>query len=312
MSNIEPVKGSATVIIDDLFTYEQLDKQDSDFLKEKAAYINARRHITHTLITEMGKALIEAKERLPGVFLRWARSEFGFSDDSLENYMNVARRMPALPDDQPGNIQARALYLLTRESTPATARIEAQELAGQGVTVDYNTAFILANAPVEIKTRYLSEELPKQTAYDLTRVLSKKTLSPEVKAVCLQQGVTSPELVEYLDKAHSDYIRTKGTQRERSTWIDIESDGWQLNGVGWSVPIGQARPVDIDRFKVDRSAMHKDFAPQRWEWVVTDVPLQETSDGRLILILDNPALQNMAAGEYVRLQIRTPKESDDE
>lgn len=309
LNNMEPARTLSGTIVQ-TFDYNKLPKQDAEYLRGQAAEINARMAITHTLRVEIGKILIDAKARLPGVFLSWVKSEFGYSSDTAENLMNVALRMAELPQGTDALFQARSLYLLGRESTPESVRQEAIDLASTGMPVDYEVAYILAQAPVEIKSRYLLEELPKKTAFDLAKALNRKGLSDEVKSVCLNQRVSCPELIDYLAKAHSDYQRTKGTYKERSTWADIEEDNWVLNGISWSVPLSDARPVDIDRFKVDRSAMHKDFAPQRWEWVVTDAPLQSTSDGRLILILDKPEFETMNEGDYVRLQIRVPKESD--
>lgn len=291
------------------FDYAALVPDDAEFLRNQAAYINARRHITHQLITEMGRALGAAKKRLPGVFLQWARAEFGFSDDTIENYMNVAQRFPALEPqtDGGGAIQARALYLLSRTATSDDARTEAARLAGAGQVVDYQTAFILAEAPAQIKTRYLKEELPKQAAYDLAKTYSRRTLPQPVRDVCITQNVSYPEVIAYLAKTYIDYQQTKGTPRERRTWLDIEADNWQLNGLGWSVPLGQARPVDISRYVVDRAAMHRDLAPRRFQWLQTDSLVEQTPDGRYILILEKPEFKNLN-GQLLTVQIRLPIE----
>lgn len=302
-------KYSAQIIIDD-FSYAALPPEQAEFLRQKAARINARRHITHTLIEEMGRDLLETKERLPGVFLQWARAEFQFSDDTIENYINVAKRLPAMPEGTTAPIQARALYLLSRESTPDAARQEAQELAASGVPVDYKTAFILANAPPELKARYVAEELPKESAYELTKVLGRRTLSPEVKQICLDQKVSAPELVTYLDQAYRDYERTAGTTYERLTFKDIERDNWTLNGLGWSVKLGEARVVDIERYKVDRAQMHKDNAPRRYQWLITESTLQEAPDGSLYLQITKSDFDGLESGQLLTVQIRLPISGD--
>lgn len=287
------------------FDYTTLGPDDAEFLRNQAAYINARRHITHQLITEMGGALIAAKYRLPGVFLLWSRLEFGFSDDTIENYMNVAKWFPALENSSATSIQLRALYKLSSINTDESARTEAAQLSNAGQTVDYKTAYILAEAPVEVKTDYLNETLPKDSAYEMARVYKKKSLPQTVRDVCISHRVSSPEIVDYLAEAYLDYQRTKGTIHERSTYADIENDKFHLNGLGWSVPISQARAVDIQRYKVDRAFMHRDLAPKRYEWLETNALVQKTPDGRLVIVLEKPDFAQLE-GALLMLKVRLP------
>ena len=289
--------------VDSGFDYSTLPTDDAEFLRNKAAYINARRHITHQLITEMGIALIEAKERLPGVFLAWARNEFQFSDDTIENYMNVAAKFPAL-EQTGGIIQAKALYLLSRGSTPESVRTEAAELAGAGVPVDYKTAFILAEAPPEVKARYLAEELPKDSAFDLARVYKKKTIPQPVKEVCIGQKVSSASVVNYLAEAWTDYQATKGTVHERSTYADIEADGWTLNGLGWAVPISQAREVDIERFKVDRQTMRIDKAMEAFEWIRLKGNISEINGVTVLIPDDSKSLKGNTGAVVIDVRVK--------
>lgn len=291
------------------FAYDDLPEQDAAFLRDKAAYINARRQLTHQLIAEMGAALLEAKARLPGVFLAWARAEFGFSDDTIENYCKVARNMPTLPPGRSALYKARALYKLSGDNIPDSVRGEADSLAADGNTIDYETAYILADAPEPIKQRYLDESLPKATAYQLARTLNNKHLSPIVKQVCLDQQVSDPAVIQYLAEAYRDYLTTKDTIRERRTWKDIEADNWQLNGVGWSVPLSDARAVDIDRFKVDRAAMHRANAPTSYTWLRVESAVKTLPDGRVILVLDTATLKKFE-GKRLLVDIRLPEAND--
>lgn len=295
---------SATMTISPVeFSYEDLTPDDAEFLRAKAAYINARRHINHQLIVEMGSALLEAKTRLPGVFLPWATAEFKVSHDTLENYMNVARNLPALPQEQGALFQARALYHLAGKGVTDESRAQAGQIAESGRVVDYETAYILADAPLEIKERYLAETLTKADAYNLAKVLNKKTTPPAVKAVCLTNGVSAPEVVEYLTQAYNDV--SKG----RETWGDIAADEFQLNGMGWSVPLSQARLTDLERYRVDRAFMHRDNAPRRYQWVELAAPVQHTKDGRDIIVIDRPDLKGLE-GQSLTVQVRIPiKES---
>lgn len=282
------------------FSYDDLPSDDAEFLRNKAAYINARRHLNHQLVVEMGQALIAAKERLPGVFLAWARHEFKHSDDTTENWMNVAREMPALPDNTPSTMyQLKALYELTKGKATDESRAQAGELAESGQVVDYQTAYILVNAPVEVKGRFLEQTITKPDAFNLTKALNSKKTPPAVKAVCLTQGVTSPELVDYLAQAYNDV--SKG----RETWGDIVKDNYQLNGLGWSVPLAQARVVDIERFKVDRAVMHRDNAPKQFAWIEFDASVQENEQGGAYILIARKDLDKVK-NKSVRVQIRLP------
>ncbi len=287
----------------DTFDYSALNHNDAEFLRDKAAFINARRHLTHQLIVEMGQALIAAKAKLPGVFLAWATTEFGFSHDTIENYSNVARNMPALPGGESSLFQARALYLLAGKNVTDESRAQAGQIAESGRVVDYETAYILADAPHEIKERYLAETLTKADAYNLAKVLNKKTTPPAVKAVCLTNGVSAPEVVEYLTQAYNDV--SKG----RETWGDIAADEFQLNGMGWSVPLSQARLTDLERYRVDRAVMHKDNAPRRYQWLEVAAPVQHTPDGRDIIVIARQDFRGLE-GQHLTVQVRIPiKES---
>lgn len=302
-------KAAITSIQSPDFDYNQLPLDDADFLRDRAAYINARRTITHQLIAEMGAALIEARERLPGVFLAWARHEFQFSDDTIENYMRVARNIPTLPGNAPaGMFQARALYKLAADTTPAAAVETAGEMANNGQKVDYETAAILADAPDPVKTAYLAEQISKPQAYALTQVYKRKDIPPDVRQICLGQGVKYAEIVIYLAQAYRDSVRTAGYSNPRTTWQDIQADDWILNGIGWACPLSEARPVDLERFRVDRQAMHilrAQGESPAYEWLKGVKGTLVFRNGVPVIELSAPLSQDLE-GQVISLDLRIP------
>lgn len=79
-------------------------------------------------IIEIGQKLVEVKAALGhGKFGDWLRAEFGWSDQTALNFMNVARRFGEIPNGL--EFAPRALYLLSSPSTPTEAREEALERA---------------------------------------------------------------------------------------------------------------------------------------------------------------------------------------
>ncbi len=89
----------------------------------------------HSII-EVGRELIAAKAECGhGNWLGWLKDEFGWSEATAKNYMNVARAFGAksLPgSDLPGTIDAHALYALASPRVPQIVRDEAVERAEAG------------------------------------------------------------------------------------------------------------------------------------------------------------------------------------
>ena len=86
-------------------------------------------------IKEIGKELIAAKSEMEhGEWLPWRKDNFGWSERSAQNYMNVAvafrsRKSETVADLDSLAIDARALYFLASKSVPEEVRTEALELA---------------------------------------------------------------------------------------------------------------------------------------------------------------------------------------
>lgn len=83
-------------------------------------------------IVEIGKNLLEVKERLPhGMFGVWLQSEFGMSHRTASKFMSVAERFYGKLE--PGsNLPASALYLLASPSVPNEVVDEAIQRASAG------------------------------------------------------------------------------------------------------------------------------------------------------------------------------------
>jgi hypothetical protein len=84
-------------------------------------------------IIEIGNELIAAKSEMEhGEWLPWLQSNFGWSESSAQNYMNVARafgKSPTVGDLTGIAIEGRALYYLASKNVPNEVREEAVALA---------------------------------------------------------------------------------------------------------------------------------------------------------------------------------------
>src|SRR4051794_24246917 len=93
-----------------------LTDEESAFLDENAAAIRRSFRRMAQDIWEIGRLLIEAKERIRhGHFLAHVAS-LGFSSDSAYRLMRVAERFPQIP--QNAEFQLTALYDLAERLTP--------------------------------------------------------------------------------------------------------------------------------------------------------------------------------------------------
>lgn len=287
------------------FNYDNLPPDEAQYLRERAAYINARYAMSQRLAAEIGAALLEAKANMPGVFMAWVSTEFDFSIDTAENYMNVARNMPEL--SAPDQYNLKAIYKLAQPSTPQAARDAAADLAEDGEKIDYETAYILANAPPPVVTRYLSETLTKPQAYQLARALNKKGLAPAVRSAALAHHVSNAAVVEYLSDCWQREQSTMNHIYPSKTFSAIAADNWTLNGLGWSVPIADATQTDVERFKVDRQAMHIDHATEQYDWLKFQAVIVYGKDGQPFLQPLGAKLPDGLEGESVMVQVRVKR-----
>jgi hypothetical protein len=102
-------------------------------LDQRAQRIRDLVRVARKAIIEIGNELIAAKGEMPhGAWLPWLQSNFGWSDSSAQNYMNVARafgKFPTVGDLTGVAIEGRALYYLASKNVPDEVRAEAVEMA---------------------------------------------------------------------------------------------------------------------------------------------------------------------------------------
>lgn len=119
------------------FDYDQLDPDIRTDVEAAGHRIHELERRTSESIVEIGQHLIRVKQQLPhGAFLPWLTAEFGWSDRTARNFMQVAEvfggKSEIISDFAP-----TALIALASPSTPEDVRIDLTHLAaiGQKVTV---------------------------------------------------------------------------------------------------------------------------------------------------------------------------------
>lgn len=113
---------------DGIFDYGTLSEETRQFVEHKAE--ETHRYVRQTAegIVNIGLNLIAVKERLGhGLFMTWVQTEFGFSRQSAQNYMNVARRFGAILPNF-GNISVSVLYELLSAPQEVVEQVETGEI----------------------------------------------------------------------------------------------------------------------------------------------------------------------------------------
>jgi hypothetical protein len=118
-----------------------VDPDNARTLARHAAEIRRIGKQTVSGVIEMGRRLIECKKLAGhGNWLPWLEKEFGWTDKTAENFMNVARfSADKIETVSNLNLPMRGLYLLAKPSTPETAKQEAISRAEAGEPVTLNT-----------------------------------------------------------------------------------------------------------------------------------------------------------------------------
>jgi hypothetical protein len=123
-----------------LFDYRDLSANDSCFLAERAQHIREAAKRTAQGIVQIGQWLSEAKGRLKhGQWLPWLRTEFGWSDRTAQNFLQVHRAFKSA-NFSDLEIDVSALYLIAAPKTPQPVRAAIIERAQTGEPISYAKA----------------------------------------------------------------------------------------------------------------------------------------------------------------------------
>jgi len=268
-----------------LFDYAQLDAPTRDFVEQRTDEIRALGKRMAMDIVGIGQRLVEIKGRLGhGHFGNWLDFEFGWTDRTARNFMNVARSFKSETVSDL-NIQARALYLLSSSSTPQEARDEAIERAEEGEEITHAKA-------KEIVDEYKDEpeDEPESEAQPFICPDCGELFQSEVWHCAYCHSHWSPSQGRCLGCDHEPATRGEKAdllriQQEAPELLEQVRDGTltipnakkQLaarNRQEQRDEMAQAAQ-DIepsDRWQVFHADMQTWAAPQRYDFIITDPP----------------------------------------
>lgn len=122
------------------FSYDMLDDATRIVVQQRTTEIKALLRRTAQDIIDVGLKLSEVKQELGhGNFLAWLRREFDWSESAARKFMQVSRQFKTVKFTNL-NIAPSALYLLSADSTPESAREEALQLADSGEVITRHKA----------------------------------------------------------------------------------------------------------------------------------------------------------------------------
>jgi hypothetical protein len=117
------------------FYYGAVSADKAASARAAAERIRGRMQLAAESIIEVGRELIEQKRALGhGNFLPWIAAEFGMSQSTATNWMQVANQYEGKFVNV-ANLSISALYALAAPSTPPEVRAEVEERAANGEKV---------------------------------------------------------------------------------------------------------------------------------------------------------------------------------
>jgi hypothetical protein len=109
------------------YDYGQIPEEHREQVQRAALKIRqCERRAVEDLIT-IGQELMAVKAIMPDKFTEWIDGEFGYSNGSAHDFMNMARRHVQFPNF--GNLGISSARLLSAPSIPDAAIVEACEIA---------------------------------------------------------------------------------------------------------------------------------------------------------------------------------------
>lgn len=205
------------------FNYGVMAMNDAMELKASAERIKVRLKRTADDIIEIGKELIDAKERCGhGNFETWLKSEFELSVDSAQNFMNVAKTFGnQIPNSSVFGLGAKVLYKLSAPSTTEAVRAEIIDRAENGETVTVKEIQAAKKEAAEAKQRAADLQ---QKNFDLQDAINKEKDSAVQAKQEARQSVERAQMAatnaegNYKELANRfDHYVTEGVEEKMAT-----------------------------------------------------------------------------------------------
>lgn len=135
----------------------------------------------------IGQELIGVKAMMPDKFTEWIDQEFGYSNGSAHDFMNMARRHLQFPNF--GNLGISSARLLSAPSVPDAAIVEACEIAkAEGKITLAETKKVIHNhkAPKKLSQ---TTTLNAEQAYSASSIDAEYVVMPELVYPALKRAL---------------------------------------------------------------------------------------------------------------------------
>lgn len=221
------------------FDYTSLDLETQQFVRERADKIKALMKRSAQDVIDIGKYLLEVKERLDyGQFGEWIDQEFSYSYPLAAKFMQVAREFSSITLIDL-SISSTALYLLAQTTTPQEVREEALDQARRGVSV---TPKLVQELLTETRGQSDNSDKPIEFRLDNTNFSeeSKNLSTPSKDELTVQdespddENTFSPVFSEFSDNSQAKSVRVNQEVISSPTLVIPEvllnpGEFWQLS-----------------------------------------------------------------------------------
>jgi hypothetical protein len=259
-------------------------------LEQRADRIRALVGDARKAIIEIGKELLLAKSEMEhGQWLPWLKKNFGWSNSTAQNYMNVARafgKFPTVGNLVGVSIEGKALYYLSAKGVTEDTREQAIVQIKQGKKVTLADAKrlvgeVAAAAKVDRKTarKHLADmgeiakpqphrtgNLPSWAIPAKAKFVPLTTLA-EVRSACMELS-TEIQRLRAEEEACQKTNDWNPLQITKAVWTDIEDMGQKrLDQIidGWETVVESQR-VAFKNFRAEvqrRRIANHDVRPKR-------------------------------------------------
>ena len=175
-------------------------------------------------IVEIGKLLTMCKTTLDhGEWLPWIEREFGWSDRTARNFMNVHRMLASKSEIISDlNIDATALYALAAKSTPNSVREQILARARQGEHISPRTLNVTVRSPPPSGTRTIVPVYDTPTPRPTIKPADPPFASTTISSDQMRDGFKNSYNADDLQRSEIDALANRIVARER-----VEAGFWQ-------------------------------------------------------------------------------------
>lgn len=186
------------------FSYDFLEEDIADFIKDRANKINFLSRRVAKDSVEIGKYLIEVKEKLDhGDFLAWIKAEFPWGKSTAYRLMPIAQKFPNFGSMQV-SLSTDVLHELSKRFVPQEAVDEVFERAKEETIPKKVAVEIIEKYSDSEKNEESSVSPRKEESLDASKVSLKSENDEEIKPKDKLNSVTYPTLSEPLGKEATD------------------------------------------------------------------------------------------------------------